>query len=123
MACCCVNLEYDLWLSGSRPLFAVASCPPLWMAVCLYYLPNRHFCGWLLMAHGRGNPDWGSGRAELRLCRSTEFEDEVRRLGLDEHNCADSDQLRRWCEHNKHRVYVPERLLKYWRIDVDPNVC
>ena len=63
------------------------------------------------MPHKRGNPDWGSGRpVKLRLCLSTEFEDEVRRLGLDEHNYADSDQLRQWCKHNKDRVYIPEPL-------------
>ncbi len=53
----------------------------------------------------------------------TEFENEVRRLGLDEHNYVGSDQLRQWCEHDRNRVYVPESLLKHWRIDVDPNVC
>ncbi len=84
---------------------------------------SGHFYGWFLMAHRRGNPGWASGRpAELLLCWSTEFEDEVRRLGLDEGNCADSDQLRQWCERNKNRVYIPESLLKHWRIRVNPNV-
>jgi len=69
----------------------------------------------------RGNPNWG--RPVTLVWLPTEFENEVRRLGLDEHNYADSDQLRQWCEHNKNRVYVPERLLKHWRIDVDPNFC
>ena len=74
------------------------------------------------MPHRRGNPGWASGRHATLHCLPTEFEDQIRRLGLDEQNCADSDQLRQWCEHNKDRVYIPESLLKHWRIHVDPNV-
>lgn len=75
-----------------------------------------------LMTHQRGNSGWSSGQAaKVRPCSPTEFEDEVRRLGLDEQNSAGSDQLRRWCERNKDRRYIPEQLLKYWGIYVDPN--
>jgi hypothetical protein len=29
--------------------------------------------------------------------------------------------VRIWCEHNKNRFYIPEWLLKEWRITVDPH--
>jgi hypothetical protein len=41
---------------------------------------------------------------------------------LNEQTCATSDELRQWCHHNKDRCYIPEWLLKQWRITVDPNV-
>jgi hypothetical protein len=45
----------------------------------------------------RGNPNWG------RL--PTAFEEQVQRLGLDEENCATSEelqkQMREWRKHNK----------------------
>jgi hypothetical protein len=31
--------------------------------------------------------------------------------------------LRRWCEHNRDRYYVPEWLLKKRGMSVDPNVA
>jgi hypothetical protein len=53
----------------------------------------------------------------------TEFELQVQRLGLSEDGYASSDHLRRWCEFNRHRCYVPEWLLKRWGMGVDPNVA
>ncbi len=76
------------------------------------------------MAHRRGNPSWGDPAA-LFMPRPpivTEFENQMRRLKLDESNCAGSDELRRWCERNKNRSYVPEWLLEHWEISVDPNI-
>ncbi|MGA7293238.1 MAG: hypothetical protein WBW53_01325 [Terriglobales bacterium] len=32
---------------------------------------------------------------------------------------ASSAELKRWCEHNRNRVYVPEWLLEAWGIQVD----
>ena len=49
----------------------------------------------------------------------TEFEVQVRRLGLVEQDYLTSRALRSWCEQNKNRVYVPERLLKEWGFRVD----
>jgi len=46
----------------------------------------------------------------------------VRKLGLAEQNYATSVQLRRWCEQNRNRCYIPESLLKEWGIYVDPNM-
>jgi hypothetical protein len=52
----------------------------------------------------------------------TAFEEQIRKLGLNEQNCATSEELRHWCHHNKDRCYIPEWLLKQWRMTVDPNV-
>jgi len=69
------------------------------------------------------NSNWASGRpAKHRPPAPTSFEDEVRRLGLDEQTCAESLDLKRWCELNKNRCYIPEWLLKRWGMTVDPNV-
>jgi hypothetical protein len=39
-----------------------------------------------------------------------------------EQTCATSEKLKLWCERNKDHCYIPEWLLKQWRIPVDPNV-
>ena len=71
-----------------------------------------------------GNPGWSSGRpVTVPASTATEFELQARRLGLGEDEYASSDQLRRWCEHNRDRCYVPEWLLKRWGMPVDPNVA
>jgi hypothetical protein len=69
----------------------------------------------------RGNPNWGKPM-EAAPDVPTAFETQVRKLGLNEQTCATSDELRQWCHHNKDRCYIPEWLLKQWRITVDPNV-
>jgi len=77
----------------------------------------------VVMARKGGDPGWSSGRpAKLRPCLPTGFEEEVRRLGLDEQNYIGSAKLRQWCQDNKDRRYIPERLLEHWRIHVNPNV-
>jgi hypothetical protein len=70
----------------------------------------------------RGNPNWGHPTLPAPHAGATEFEKQVRKLGLTEQTCATSEDLRRWCERNKDRCYIPEWLLKQWRIAVDPNV-
>ena len=67
----------------------------------------------------RGNPNWGQP-AQLRPATATEFEVQVRQLGLSRQTYADSKELRRWCERNRNRCYIPEWLLAAWGIDVDP---
>jgi hypothetical protein len=52
----------------------------------------------------------------------TAFETQVRKLGLNEQNCATSEELRQWCKSNKDRCYIPDWLLKRWEISVDPNL-
>ena len=73
------------------------------------------------MARRRGNPNWGRP-VQVALGLATEFEQEVHRLGLTMQTCADSGPLRYWCERNCNRCYVPEWLLRAWRIDVDPSL-
>ena len=52
---------------------------------------------------------------------ATAFERQVRELGLDKKTCADSKELREWCERNKDYCYIPEWLLKRWGMSVDWN--
>jgi hypothetical protein len=68
----------------------------------------------------RGNPNWGKPM-QAAPSVPTEFEDQIERLGLNEQTCAESTTLRRWCERNKDRCFIPEWLLKEWSIPVDPN--
>jgi hypothetical protein len=44
----------------------------------------------------------------------------VRELGLTPETYASSRELRRWCEENCDRCYVPEWLLKKWGMGVEP---
>ena len=68
-------------------------------------------------------PNWATGLpAKPRPEGPTKFEEQLRRFGLDEHTCAASRELRLWCERNKDRCYIPEWLLKEWRISVDANL-
>lgn len=68
-----------------------------------------------------GNPDWGKGIVPVRRATATEFEIEMRRLGLTKQTCARSVELRCWCERNKNRVFIPEWLLAEWGLTVDPT--
>ena len=68
----------------------------------------------------RGNPNWGRPARPIPAC-ATEFEMQVRKLGLTKPTYADSAQLRGWCENNRNRFYVPEWLLDALGIKVDPN--
>ena len=49
---------------------------------------------------------------------ATEFEVVVKRLRLTPEKYATSHELRRWCEHNRNKCYIPEWLLKEWHIAV-----
>jgi len=66
----------------------------------------------------RGNPNWGKLLAPVPA-RNTEFELQVARLGLMRSEYVTSVPLKRWCEQNRNRVYVPEWLLHEWRMTVD----
>ena len=66
----------------------------------------------------RGNPNWGQPPQPLPAL-PTEFEILVKRLGLTKLEYAFSAELKRWCEHNRNRVYVPEWLLEAWGIQVE----
>lgn len=44
---------------------------------------------------------------------------QVERLGLSKAHYATSPELKRWCDRNRSRVYVPEWLLEEWGMTVD----
>jgi len=74
------------------------------------------------MTRKPGNPNWSSGRsAQVPAPAPTAFELQAQRLGLTEEGYESSHHLRRWCEYNRDRCYVPEWLLKKWGMPVDPN--
>jgi len=73
----------------------------------------------LTSSRKRGNPNWGKPMDQPAPVVPTEFEVRVKSLGLREGNYTKSEELRKWCEHNKNRVYIPEWLLKNWGIPVD----
>jgi hypothetical protein len=50
---------------------------------------------------------------------ATQFELQVKRLGLTKQTYTASARLRAWCEDNKNQYYVPEWLLEEWEITVD----
>ena len=75
------------------------------------------------MARRRGNPDWGSGQLIQKPRLPTAFEEQVKKLGLNERTCATSEALYLWCEHNKNHCYIPEWLLKQWGISVDADAA
>jgi len=67
--------------------------------------------------HTRGNPNWGKVSSIPSL--PTEFELQVRQLGLTTREYVTSAALKVWCQRNRNRVYVPEWLLEAWKIPVD----
>jgi hypothetical protein len=69
----------------------------------------------------RGNPDWGKLLPPIPPAL-TEFERQVARLGLTRSEYSASVALRRWCDRNRTRVYVPEWLLDEWGMDVETNL-
>ncbi len=56
---------------------------------------------------GSGNPNWSKAPARPPVLL-TESEIQVERLGLTKAQYVASAQLKRWCEHNRNRHYVPE---------------
>ena len=71
----------------------------------------------VVLTRKRGNPDWGRPHSFIPVL-PTEFEKEVQRIHLAIEAYASSPQLKRWCELNCNRVYVPEWLLEEWGITV-----
>ena len=47
---------------------------------------------------------------------------QVRQLQLTPEAYVFSDRLRRWCERNRNRFYIPEWLLKAWNISVNSDL-
>ena len=70
------------------------------------------------MHRKRGNPNWGQPIRNIPTA-ATEFEMQVRRLGLTKETWVHSTELRKGCEDHKNQCYIPESLLKSWGIEVD----
>jgi len=66
----------------------------------------------------RGNPNWGKPLLPMPSS-PTEFEMQMRKLGLTAATCTDSKDLRTWCQQNRNRCYIPEWLLDAWGIEVE----
>jgi hypothetical protein len=66
----------------------------------------------------RGNPNWGRPIPPAPAL-ATEFQVQVTRLQLTAEMYTSSRELRIWCERNRTRVYIPERLLQEWDLTVD----
>jgi hypothetical protein len=70
-------------------------------------------------ARQRGNPNWGkppcSGAVMPTL---TEFEQTVRKFKLKPEEYVNSELLRKWAERNVNSKYIPESLLKAWKLGV-----
>jgi hypothetical protein len=84
---------------------------------------GRLSCDKMPIMGRRGNPNFGSGRIlSVRPAGvESEFEKQMGELKLTRDTCADSPALRRWCEENRNRCYIPEWLLKVWGITVQPE--
>ena len=68
----------------------------------------------------RGNPNWCQPQPLAAFpVLSTEFERHVKRMGLTKPEYISSAELKRWCERNRNRVYVPEWLLEEWGLQVE----
>lgn len=66
----------------------------------------------------RANPDWGRPPQPLRWL-PTEFEIEVKRLGLRKGEYVTSLELKLWCGRNRNRCFIPEWLLEAWNMEVE----
>jgi hypothetical protein len=75
------------------------------------------------MSGRRGNSGWSSGQsATVPPAIPSAFETRASELGLSAPTYVESDELRRWCQDNRNRCYVPEWLLKTWGISVNSAV-
>jgi hypothetical protein len=79
---------------------------------------------WLNPAHcrvgkrKRGNPDWSKPLQTLPALL-TEFEMQVKQLGLTREQFVASAELTLWCKRNRNRLYVTEWLLEACGIEVE----
>jgi hypothetical protein len=75
------------------------------------------------MSRRRRNPNCASGQLPQNPRLPTAFELEIRKLGLNEQTCENSEALQRWCKRNKNHCYVPEWLLEWWGMSVDAELA
>jgi len=67
----------------------------------------------------RGNPNWGKDQSEVAPPTVCAFELKVRELGLTPDQYLRSEELRAWAAVHKNTRYIPETLLKSWRLVPD----
>ena len=84
----------------------------------IFLIHKRRF----LMPRKRGNPNWTRGHFPPMPRLATAFDEQVRKLGLNDQTCATSEVLRLWCERNKNNCYIPEWLLRRWGMRVDAEL-
>ena len=70
------------------------------------------------MPNKRGNPGWTQGLQGENSSPPvpSEFEQLVKKLKLDPEQYSSSAQLREWVEKNWRQKFVPEKLLRAWRL-------
>lgn len=68
----------------------------------------------------RGNPEWEKSFNPATVL-VTEFDAQATRLRLTKEEYVASAELKRWCDQNRNRVYVPEWLLAEWEMHVELN--
>jgi len=66
---------------------------------------------------------WSSGQAPaIPPAVAPAFERRADELGLTAPTYVDSGELRRWCQDNRNKCYIPEWLLKTWGISVNSDL-
>jgi hypothetical protein len=74
------------------------------------------------MTRKRGNPNWSQGYpVSIGPALPTAFELQVRQLRLLPENYVFSNELRRCCQQNRNRSYIPEWLLDTWEFQHKPS--
>jgi hypothetical protein len=69
------------------------------------------------------NLGWSSGQlAAVPPDIPPVFERRAHELGLTVPTYVESGELRRWCQDNRNKCYIPEWLLKTWGISVNSDV-
>jgi hypothetical protein len=68
------------------------------------------------------NTGWTSGLAVVPPDTPPAFERFALELGLTAPTYVESGELRRWCQDNRNKYYIPEWLLKTWGIAVSSDV-
>ena len=73
------------------------------------------------MAHRGGNTSWGKPNLSFEPAGPTEFDEIVKRLKLQPAQYLESAELRDWARKYRQSRFVPESLLKAWRLDEWPS--
>ena len=67
-----------------------------------------------------GNPNWGKPQLAFESIGPSEFEVIAKKLSLDPEQYETSSELREWARKYRNSRFVPEKLLKAWRLDEWP---